>query len=175
MIQDKNKTCCFIGHRKLERTTELESALKDVIYKLIDCGFVEFIFGDHSEFNDLCYEVVTEIKKEIPYIRRIHFRTVYPDTDEYTDRLLISGYEESFFPKKIASAGRAVYVERNRAMIEASDVCVFYCRQFGCESLGSRKSGTKIAYDYAVVRKKAVINLCVENEANRGYEQMATQ
>lgn len=63
MIQGGEKTCCFIGHRKIERTAELERHLKDVIYALIDRGIGEFVFGDHSEFNDLCYESVTEIKR----------------------------------------------------------------------------------------------------------------
>ncbi len=68
MIQGGEKTCCFIGHRKIERTAELERRLKDVVYALIDRGIGEFVFGDHSEFNDLCYESVTEIKKEFPHI-----------------------------------------------------------------------------------------------------------
>ncbi len=160
MIQGGEKTCCFIGHRKIERTAELERCLKDVVYALIDRGIGEFVFGDHSEFNDLCYESVTEIKKEFPHIRRVHFRTAYPDADEYTNRLLVSGYEESFLPKRLASAGRAVYIERNRAMIEASDICVFYCSRSENAASGARKSGTRAAYDYAVVRKKTVINLC---------------
>ena len=106
-----------------------ETKLKGLIFGLIEQGVTQFLFGDHSEFNDLCYEIVTKLKKANPNIRRIHFRTDYPEADEYTKGLLTIGYEESVFASEIALSGKAVYVERNRAMIKASDICVFYCNK----------------------------------------------
>ena len=117
---------CFIGHRKINDTPELRERLQDILLDLIENGTVNFIFGDHSAFDDLCYELVTELKEKHPEIKRINFRKDYEDTNDYTMQFLIVGYEESICPKGVGSAGRASYVERNQAMIRESDICIFY-------------------------------------------------
>ena len=119
-------TCCFIGHRKIKHKKELASRLRDSICYLLEQGVAIFLFGDHSEFNTLCYKVVSELREVYPQIRRIHYRTDYPDADAYTMQFLLDGYEDSICPDGVAAAGKAAYVERNQAMILASDFCVFY-------------------------------------------------
>ena len=57
---------CFIGHRKINDTPELRERLRGILLDLIENGTVNFIFGDHSAFDDLCYELVTELKKKTP-------------------------------------------------------------------------------------------------------------
>ena len=40
------KTCCFLGHRKIDETEELKSRLKSIITNLIEDESVEvFLFG----------------------------------------------------------------------------------------------------------------------------------
>ena len=161
---------CFIGHRKINDTPELRERLRGILLDLIENGMVNFIFGDHSAFDDLCYELVTELKEKHPEIKRINFRKDYEDTNDYTMQFLIVGYEESICPKGVGSAGRASYVERNQAMIRESDVCIFYYDENYQPSRrrNSRrdlfdyqpKSGTAVAYAYAVQKKKTVYNLC---------------
>ena len=161
---------CFIGHRKINDTPELREQLRGILLDLIENGTVNFIFGDHSAFDDLCYELVTELKEKYPEIKRINFRKDYEDTNDYTMQFLIVGYEESICPKGVGSAGRASYVERNQAMINDSDFCVFYFddtykpprRKYGKSYLSDYqpKSGTAVAYAYAVQKKKTVYNLC---------------
>ncbi len=159
---------CFIGHRKINDTPELREQLKSILTELIENGTVNFIFGDHSAFDSLCYDLVTQLKEKYPAIKRINFRKDYEDTDDYTMQFLIAGYEESICPKGVGSAGRASYAERNQAMIRESDVCIFYYDE---DYLPSRrrnsrrdlfdyqpKSGTAIAYDYALQKKKKIIN-----------------
>lgn len=46
--------CCFIGHRNIERASEVQEKLRKELRKLIEQGTTRFIFGDHSEFNSLC-------------------------------------------------------------------------------------------------------------------------
>ena len=71
----------------------------------------------------------------------------------------------------MTNAGRASYVERNQEMINQSDFCIVY---YNKNYLPSRrknskrdltdyqpKSGTKIAYDYEVKKKKMIVNLFV--------------
>jgi len=61
---DKEKTCCFFGHRKIEETPELKTALVDVIEDLIINKDIDtFLFGSKSQFDDLCYDAVSELKK----------------------------------------------------------------------------------------------------------------
>ena len=61
-----NKVCCFIGHREISVTEELKSKLKDIIENLINKeNFGIFFFGGFGEFDDLCHEVVTALKKQI--------------------------------------------------------------------------------------------------------------
>lgn len=166
-------TCCFIGHRKINQTDELKGRLRSAVCGLIEQGVTTFLFGDHSDFDALCYEVVTELKGEHPKIQRIHFRTDYPGADDYTQQLLVSGYEDCTCPEGVAAAGKAAYIVRNQAMIQASDFCVFYyngdyCPERRKESKHALtsyqpKSGTKRALDYARARNKVVVNLYTGN------------
>ena len=164
---------CFIGHRKIKDTPKLRERLQGILIDITQNGTTDFIFGDHSEFDSLCYKLVTELKEKHPEIRRIHFRKDYGDTDEYTMQFLISGYEKTICPKGVGSSGRASYVERNRAMIDGSDICIFYYdknylptrRKNGQQDLidYQPKSGTAAAYDYALKKKKQIYNLfCIK-------------
>mgnify|MGYP005755550449 FL=1 len=61
-------------------------------------------------------------------------------------------------------------MERNEYMIDKADVCIFYYDENYLPAqkdvngkpifFRQAKSGTKIAYDYAVQRNKTIINLC---------------
>lgn len=160
-----DNSVCFIGHRKIERTQELLERLQNILLNLIENGTVNFIFGDHSEFDRLCYESVTKLKENHHGIKRIHFRCNYENANDYTMRLLTKGYEESICPKGVGNAGKASYVERNQAMIRESDVCVFYYNENYLPDRKEKafpdrrqKSGTAIAYCYAKGKNKTVIN-----------------
>ncbi len=163
-----NYSACFIGHRKISDTPEFRKKLKETIETLIKNGTINFVFGDHSAFNDICYSEVTEYKKNYPQIKRIKFRTNYENADGYTERFLTDGYEESIFPQGVHGSGRAAYIERNKAMIKECDICVFYYnknymppKRKSCNRAVSYyipKSGTALAYDFAVHNNKTVIN-----------------
>ena len=120
-------TCCFIGHRKIEYSLELELKLIELIENLIvEFNVGIFLFGSRSEFNDLCYRVVTKLKEKYPYIKRIYVRAEY-NYDDNTMVYLLKDYEQTYFPKQIVKAGKYSYVERNLIMINQSEYCVFYC------------------------------------------------
>ncbi len=157
---------CFIGHRKIENTPELRKRLWKILHDLIENGTKNFIFGDHSEFNDLCYEMVTTLKEQYPEIKRKKFRKDYEDADDYTMQFLKNELEENVCPKGLGNAGRAGYIERNQAMICESDICVFYYgetyrpapRRNNPNLIKQPKSGTAIAFRYAQTKKKTIIN-----------------
>lgn len=61
-----SKTCCFFGRRKIEDTLELRKKLLEVVEKLIvNENINTFLFGSKSDFNSVCYEVVTKLKEKI--------------------------------------------------------------------------------------------------------------
>ena len=154
----KEKTCCFFGHRKINETEKLKSKLIEIIEKLIVDEKVDtFLFGSKSRFNSLCHETVTEIKEKYPYIKRVYVRAEYPYISEHYNNYLLEAYEDTYYPEKILNSGRASYVERNYEMIDNSHYCiVYYDKQ---DAPTTRKSGTKIALDYAVKKNKNIIRI----------------
>ena len=85
-ITVEDRTCCFIGHRTINKTEELKSKL---------------------------YEVI--------------------------------------------GSGKAAYIERNCEMVNNSHFCIVYYDEQTAPT--TRKSGTKIALDYAVKQGNRILNL----------------
>ncbi len=165
----KKRVCCFIGHRDVTITEELIKIVSETIQTLIlDEQIDTFLFGSRGNFNALCYELVTQAREQYPHIRRIYVRAEYPViSDDYLSYLL-ERYEETEYPAFLASAGRAVYVERNRHMIDHSSICVIYDRgetptraprAHNTATRQERVSGTGLAHVYAQKKKIKVINI----------------
>lgn len=154
-------TCCFIGHRKIVHSQELLERLSTVITELVESGISIFLFGSRSKFNDLCHDIVSRLREKYPYIRRIYVRAEYPIISKDYEMYLLESYEETFFPTELSRAGKSVYVERNMYMIDNSTVCVMYYREdisYSKDCL-MKKSGTKLALDYATQKKKNILRV----------------
>ena len=167
---EKAYTCCFFGHRKIDATENLYNEGYVAVEKLIrDCNVNTFIFGSKSEFNDLCHKIVTNLKEKYPHIKRIYVRSAFQHIPDWYEDSLLKLYEGTYFPEHMENAGRASYVERNQEMINHSKYCVVYYDEnyLPPRRKNSRrdlfdyqpKSGTAVAYDYAVKKKKEIINL----------------
>ena len=150
--------CCFFGHRHINETEELRARVALEIENLIVNKRVDtFLFGSKSQFDALCLELVTQIKGKYPHIKRIYVRAEYPHISEQYKSYLLESYDDTYYPEKILNSGRAAYVERNYEMVDNSDYCiVYYDEQFAPTN---RKSGTKIALDYAKKYKRQIINV----------------
>lgn len=180
----KHKVCSFFGHRKTDITEELKQKVKDTIEDLIINHNVEvFLFGSRSDFDYLCHLIVTELKEKYPNIirkcytcrsetcilesERVYWEEIYSHFKK--EKVTLLGVEEEVEHKTKYTAGYASYVERNQAMINDSDYCVFYydtnyepeMRKYSKRSIGyyQPKSGTKLAYDYAKQKRKILINM----------------
>ena len=170
---EKHKTCSFFGHRKIDANNNLKQKLKDCIEDLIvKCNTQTFLFGSKSNFNDLCHSIVSELKEKYPNIKRICYtcksesctleserqkcEKIYSSVLKREVHLL--GFEEEFEHKTKYVAGRASYIERNQAMINDSEFCIFYYNE-NYVPLAKTNSGTFLAYEYALRKKKNVINL----------------
>ena len=166
----KEHTGCFFGHRKIEVTDELVNRLEEIVEDLIINKNVNvFLFGSKSQFDKLCLRVVTELKKKYPHIRRIYVRAEFHYIDEGYTAYLLKSYDHTYYPKRLIHAGKAAYVERNYEMIDNSGYCVIYYDEnyMPPRRKNSRrdlfdyqaKSGTKLAYDYAVKKGLTILNL----------------
>ena len=160
----------FIGHRKLKFDNGFRQQLKELILSLIDDRSADtFLFVSKSDFNSLCLEVVTELQKERPQIRRIYVRAEYPYISKDYEDYLLESYDATYIPENVVDAGKAAYVERNYHMIDKADLCIFYYDENykpplkpatrGRITREQPKSGTKVAYEYAILKKKAIYNL----------------
>ena len=157
----KEKTCCFFGHREINETEVLKTKLMEIIEKLIvDENVDTFLFGSKSQFNSLCLELVTELKEKYPHIKRIYVRAEYPYISEQYKNYLLESYEDTYYPEHIIGSGKAAYVERNYEMINKSQYCIVYYDEQNAPT--TRKSGTKIALDYAIIKQKNIIILPTE-------------
>jgi len=167
---DKEKTCCFFGHRKIDETAELKNNLYEIMENLIVSEKVDtFLFGSKSQFDDLCHKIVTEMKEKYPQIKRIYVRSAFQHIPDWYEDSLLNYYEGTYFPKHMGNAGKASYVERNQEMINHSKFCVVYYDEnyLPPRRKSSRrdlfdyqpKSGTEIAYKYARKKGCEIINI----------------
>ncbi len=178
------KKCCFIGHRKITCNSELIERLNNIIKSLIDQENVTvFLFGSNSEFDDLCYEIVSELQKEQKeiikkaYLCKSESAFLIGDRKKYKwiDNLISKGfsyqeYNQILKPKRVINAGKNAYIIRNEELINDSDYVIFYLDKKYNAPLRKQsketyfyqpKSGTKIAYEYAIKKCKKIINVCL--------------
>ena len=169
------KSCCIIGHRKIIHSDRFkENVNKKLEDLIVNQNVIKFLFGSNSEFNDLCYDLVSKLKEKYPQIIMVF----YPDKKE------IAFTREDFLPyvNKIKNGKRFSfkvfdeiiekdvvnhsyfkysYVVRNKCMIDDCDLCLFYYNivEFArAEWAGyAVKSGTKIAYEYTREKNKNII------------------
>ena len=164
------KACCFFGHRKIVETPELiDRLVKEIEVLITEKDVGTFYFGSKSQFDDLCHKVVTKLKEKYPHIKRVYVRSAYQHIPDWYENSLLQHYEATYFPEHIEKAGRASYVERNQEMIKKSGFCIVYYDEnyLPPRRKNSRrdfadyqpKSGTAVAYEYAMKKNRVIINV----------------
>ncbi|MBR7165770.1 MAG: hypothetical protein IKD18_05770 [Clostridia bacterium] len=158
MVAEPYRTCCILGHRTITESKELKNRICDVLEHLIENEKVDtFLFGSKSKFTDLCLALVTKTKEEHPQIKRIYVRAEYPHIGEDYENYLLERFDQTYYPKGLLGAGKAIYVKRNYEMIDHSRFCLIYYDE--TSEAVNRKSGTKIAFHYALKKKKIIFRL----------------
>ena len=149
-------TCCFFGHRTINETEKLRERITEAVERLITDEKVDtFLFGSKSQFDALCLKIVSELKEKYPHVKRIYVRAEFPYIDDDYLSYLLKSYDETYYPEKLHGTGRAVYVKRNYEMIDSSKYCVVYYHESNVPA--TRKSGAKIALDYAIKKEREII------------------
>ena len=118
---DKNKTCCFFGHREV--THNIREKLKATIEKLItEDNVTEYYVGHQGQFDNMVYSVLKELKAYYPQIRYTVVLAYMPD--EHIKELY---GEDTLFPDGMESVPKKFAIsKRNDWMISHSDVAVCY-------------------------------------------------
>ena len=148
------KICSFFGHRNVETDGTLYSKTKKSISEALALGCRIFYFGGYGEFDRLCYKIVTEIKEKtqefeifrifcVPQERDLRKKSRHFNPEDY-ERVI---YLEPSF----AGWYKSIYF-RNCAMIDKSDVVIFYAES-------REESGAYKAYKYAKSKRKTIFNL----------------
>ena len=121
MYMEKNKTCCFFGHREV--THNIIDKLKAIIESLIaENGVTEFYVGHQGQFDSMVYSVLKELKAKYPHIRYTVVIAYMPD--EHIKEVY---GEDTLFPDGMESVSKKFAIsKRNDWMIQQSGFVVCY-------------------------------------------------
>jgi len=144
-----NKTCCFLGNSKqlsYRQRDNVFQLLYNEVEKLIKEGHTNFIFSGNSD-----YESAARIAVISHRIRNSTITTKYIANQNDNIAQLQKAYDEviiPYIPKNTIS-------QRNRYIIDNSDYCCFYVKNFVGDAF--------VAMLYAKKINKPQINLAYEN------------
>lgn len=131
----KNKTCCFTGHRNIEKKdyNDIEKKLKKEIIRLINMGVCYFGCGGAIGFDTIAALTVLKLKNEYPNIRLIMVLPC-PEQDKYWSYDDKKIYEEiKNKADKITYTSecynRSCMLIRNKWLVDNSGYCIAYCNK----------------------------------------------
>lgn len=156
-MSDKEKTCCFTGHRYIptEKKEIISQKLEAELRILIEKGYTAFAAGGALGFDTIAAKTVLKLKKEFDHIELILILPCMDQTkkwsydDAYEYEMLKFYADEIHFIEERYTAG--CYQKRNRALVDASSMCIAY--------LQNSSGGTAYTCNYAKRKGIKVINL----------------
>ena len=123
-------TVSFFGHREVEKPSEIEERLDNLLYDLItQKEYVEFLIGRDGEFDQIVASTVRRAKRDIREDNsELIWVMAYPKAeyansadsfDDYYDRVEVCDEAAKSHPK-------AAIQVRNRCMVDRSDLVVCF-------------------------------------------------
>ena len=149
-------TVCFFGHRQIDNFRLVEQKVKAFIDRLLnEHEYVEFLVGRDGEFDQLVTSAILRCRKRLdtancsviwvmPYLKSDYIKN-RESYDSYYDSVELCELSANAHPKS------AIQI-RNRAMVDRSDLCVFYVTHKG--------GGAYQTLRYAEKSDANIINLC---------------
>lgn len=150
------KICSCFGDFVVEITDELKAKTNEAIEKAIASGIRIFLFGGLSDFDDLVYDIVSEKRAVISQIKRVFCFPQYEDLISFPNWFKIKEYEDLICPEKVCELWYRAFYYRNRAMINQSDIILFYAEK-------RENSIVYEAYKHAKEFNKKIINYALDN------------
>ena len=148
-------TCCVFGHRDIT----FDENDRELLYNLFEDMIVNkniyiFLFGD---FDDFCHEIITELKKKYPHIKRVYVCEFYKYIEKPSKRpawIKDEDYEVfEYFDMSYTGFYQRIYF-RNCEITDHSDYCFFVLMKL-LNILVQKK-----VLQYAKRKKKQIINVC---------------
>ncbi len=147
-------TVSLFGHRIIEDPISVERKLEKLIRQLIhEKEYVEFLVGRNGAFDQLTASVIRRVKRTVradnsTLVPVLPYPTAeYRETEEsfqsYYDEIEICDYPNAHF--------KAAIQARNRAMVDRSDLSIFYVTH--------NQGGAAQTLRYAQKQNKNLINL----------------
>ena len=149
-------TVCFFGHRQLDDFSLVEQKVEMLIVRLLnEHEYVEFLVGREGEFDQLVTSAILRCRKRLdtancsvtwvmPYLKADYVKNS-DSYDNYYDYVEVYEQSANAHPK-------AAIQIRNRAMIDRSDLCVFYVTH--------KSGGAYLTLRYADKANANILNLC---------------
>ena len=155
--REKGLVVCFTGHRQIPRDAafRLPALLDRVLDDLVERGAVTFRTGGAIGFDTVAALKVLELKERHPHVRLelilpCRNQTEYwEETAVRTYRYILERADEKNFLFDAYFDG--CMLERDRRLVEGSDVCVAYCTR--------SRGGTAYTFAHALRKGLEVINL----------------
>lgn len=150
-------TCCVFGHRDIT----LDEKDRELLYNIFEDMIVNkniyiFLFGGFGAFDDFCHQIITELKKKYPHIKRVYVCEDYKFISRPYKRpkwLKDEDYEAfEYYEMKYTGFYKRIYF-RNCEIIDHSDYCIFFADK------NMENSGAVKALKYAQQKNKTIINL----------------
>ena len=146
------KRACVTGHRAM---SAFPAGLSETLRSVVLDGYTEFLVGMALGFDQYCYEELLRMKGEFPQLRIVACIPCGDQAARFTraqkaryDRLCAAADERIvLYPSSVEGCMQ----ERNRYMVDHSDLVVAYLRYAG--------GGTYYTVKYAVERGKEILYL----------------
>lgn len=149
-------TVCFFGHRLIDDFSLVEHKVETLIVRLLnEHEYVEFLVGREGEFDQLVTSAILRCRKRLdtancsvtwvmPYLKADYIKNS-ESYDNYYDSVEVCEQSANAHPK-------AAIQIRNKAMVDRSDLCVFYVTH--------KSGGAYLTLRYADTANANILNLC---------------
>jgi hypothetical protein len=126
-------TVSFFGHRIIENALKIEGRLEQLIQALLrDHEYVEFLVVRDGEFDQLVSSAIRRCKREYRSDNSAHIWVLPYVTAEFRDNEeSFRDYYDEIEVCETAAVGhyKNAHKTRNRAMVDRSDLVVFYIQR----------------------------------------------
>ena len=129
------KKICFTGHRNIKITPGIKFKLSEVIENFIKKGVEDFYAGGAIGWDMLCETTVLKLKKNYPQIKLYLILPCPPEqqTKGWSDsNKIIYNNILSSADSEICSLSyyNGCMAKRNQRLVDLSDICICYCKNF---------------------------------------------
>ena len=137
----------FFGHAELCSESIDKEKVVSFLEKEIGGKDVDFYLGNYGDFDKIAHGLAKEYQQRNSNAKLV-FVTPYLNSVRHND--FAKKCDESIYPPLEKTPLRFAIVERNKWVVQQSDMIIFYYKRVGY---------TKKIYYYALLKKKKVFNL----------------